>query len=103
MKPLRFACLLVISVSAIVLAQSNRAPIAQQPYPALSPNLSQMPPAAPFAQSRSKEFGAASPPRGNALTLLGVNFAPAVNYDVLAPGAAAEAVSVAVADVEDAR
>ncbi len=96
MNPLRFAWLLVISVSTIVPAQSNRAPIAQQRHPALPPNLSQMQPAAPFAQRRSKGFEATSTLEGNVL-ISGLNFAPAVNYDT--PGYNSAAVAVAVADV----
>src|SRR5271165_4650723 len=96
MKPLRVACLLVISVSTIVLAQSDRVPIAQQRYTALPANLFQMRPVAPFAQRPSKVLEAVSPLRENAL-ISGLNFAPAVDYDV--PGYGSAAVAVAVADV----
>ena len=98
MRPLRLLCLLTI-ISVLVLAQSNRAPvvnqpngIAQQPHPALPPNLSRMP-QGPFAQHGARAFRTAATRRGSSSS--GLDFAPAVAYG----SGGSFAWSVAVADV----
>jgi hypothetical protein len=94
MKSVRVCFLLL--VSTMVLAQSSRAPvvnqpnglpIAQQRHPALLPNLSQMPQGTPFAQrgARANRASQAS----------GLNFAPAVAYG----SGGQHTLSVAIADV----
>jgi FG-GAP repeat len=104
MKFVRFVCLFAILISMLVLAQSNRAPlgnqptglpIAQQRHPALPPNLSHMPYGALFAQHRAAELKAAMPRRDALPALGGLNFAPAVTFG--SGGVYAD--SVAVADV----
>ena len=87
MRFVRFVCLFAVLSSMLVLAQSNRAPVVNQPngmaqqrHPTLPPNLSQMPQGAPFAQRGAralKRLGTgeeALPMQG------GLNFAPAVAY-----------------------
>jgi hypothetical protein len=100
MKYARFVCLFAILISMLLLAQSGRAPlrnqpngIAQQRHPALPPNLSQMPQGAPFAQRGARAFKEPAIRRGNSSS--GLNFAPAVTYGSGGFGAS----SVAVADV----
>jgi hypothetical protein len=89
MRSVRFVCLFAILISMLVLAQSGRAPvvnqpnglpIAQKPHPALPPNLSQRPEGARFAQHGAGASEATGTRRG-ALPISGLNFAPAVAYD----------------------
>jgi Bacterial Ig-like domain (group 3)/FG-GAP-like repeat/Abnormal spindle-like microcephaly-assoc'd, ASPM-SPD-2-Hydin len=102
MKSVRFVCLFAILISMLVLAQSNRSPvvdqpngisIAQQRHPALLPNLSQMPQGVPFSQRGVRAFKAHGTRRG--ISSSGLNFAPAVAYS----SGGLYASSVAVADV----
>jgi hypothetical protein len=102
MRPLRLVCLFVILSSLLVLAQSNRAPVvnqpnglfsAQQPHPGVPPNLTQMPQGAPFAQHGARAFKETATRRGNSSS--GLNFANAVAYG----SGGSDAISVAVGDV----
>ncbi len=103
MKSVRFVGLFAILISMLVLAQSNRAPlanqlnglpIAQQPHPRVLPNFSRLPQGAPFARR-----GASAPrPNGTrrrASTTSGLNFANAVAYGT----GGYQSTSDAVADV----
>ena len=74
MRSARFVCLFVILISMLVLAQSSRAPLGNQPngmptaqqrHPALPPNLSQMPQGAPFAQRGARAFKETATRRGS--------------------------------------
>ena len=102
MRSARFVCLFAILISMLVLAQSSRAPlvnqpngmpIAQQGHPALPPNLTQMSQGAPFAQHGGRAVKESVTRRGSSSS--GINFAPAVVYD--SGGIVAD--MVAVADV----
>jgi hypothetical protein len=90
MRSVRFVCLFVILISMLVLAQSNRAPvanklngppIAQEPHPAMRQNLSRMPPGAPFAQRGTGAFQASPRPHQGSSQVSELNFATAVTYD----------------------
>jgi hypothetical protein len=103
MRFVRFGCLFAILMSLLVLAQSsrdqlanqpNRLPIAQQRHPAPPPNLSQMPQGAPFAQRRAGAFRATAP-RRLALAISGLDSANALDYG----SGGTDPLSVAVADV----
>lgn len=104
MKVARFVGLSLILIGALVLAQSGRAPlgnqpnglpIAQRPRPALTPSFSQMSQGALFAQRGLRGFKAAAPWRGGVLMRGGVDFATAVPYD----SGGYLALSAAVSDV----
>ncbi len=103
MKSAAFVCLFAILISMLVLAQSSRAPLvnqpngspaAQPPHPGLSPNFSQMPQGAPFAHRGARAVKVARSRSGNTQTS-GLSFANAVAYD----SGGYDANSVAVADV----
>jgi hypothetical protein len=68
MRSARFVCLFAILISMLVVAQSDRAPVGNQPsglpiaqprHPALPPNLSQMPQGPAFAERGTGAFKAA--------------------------------------------
>jgi hypothetical protein len=105
MRSIRFVCLFAIFISMLVLAQSSRAPVvnqpnglpvAQQSHPGVPPNLFQMPQGKPFAQRGARAFKERAIRRGNSSS--GLNFAPVVLYG---SGESENdgPVSVAVADV----
>jgi hypothetical protein len=103
MRSVRFVCLFAVLISMLVVAQSSRAPranqtnalpIAQQRHPALPPNLFQTPQGMPSAQRGAGTLKAAAN-RRRTLSMQGLDFAPAVAYD----SEGFEAFSVAVADV----
>ncbi len=103
MKSARFVGLFAILTSMLVLAQSGRAPlvnqpnglsIAQQPYPRVSPTFPQMPQAAPFAGRGTKAVKVNLSRPGSPQTS-GLNFANGVAYGSGGDGAW----SVAVADL----
>jgi hypothetical protein len=100
MRSVRFVCLFVIVISMLVLAQSNRAPVVNQPnvmaqqrHPGLPLNLSQMPQGALLGQHRARAFKETAIGRGSSSS--GLNFAPAVPYD----SGGRRAYSVRAADV----
>jgi Bacterial Ig-like domain (group 3)/FG-GAP-like repeat/Abnormal spindle-like microcephaly-assoc'd, ASPM-SPD-2-Hydin len=103
MRSVRFVCLFAILISMLVWAQSDRAPVVNQPngmpmaqqrHPALPSNLSQMPHELPFVRRGAGRFKAAAPLSGN-FQASGLNFAGVVIYD----SGGYQALSIAVADV----
>jgi len=103
MKSVRFFLFFAILIRMLVLAQSSRAPIAnqlngspaaQQPHPGVYPILSQMPQGAPFAQ-RGTKARKAIPSRSGSPQTSGLSFANAVAYGT----GGYQAPSDAVADV----
>ena len=107
MRFVRFVCLFAILLSMLVLAQSNRAPVVNQPnglptaqqrQPGISPNLPRMPQGAPFAQHGTRALNATGNRRRASPLQGGLNFAPVVLYG--SGGFENDGpVSVAVADV----
>ena len=102
MRHFPFVCLFAILISMLVLAQSNRVPLANQPnrlpiaqrgHQEQPSNLSRMPQGASFAQHRARAFAETATRRGSSSS--GLNFAAAVPYGSGGFGAD----SVAVADV----
>jgi hypothetical protein len=100
MRFVRFVCVFAILISMLVLAQSNRAPVVNQPngmaqqrHPGLPLNLSQMPQGVLLGQHRARAFKETAIRRGSSSS--GLNFANAVAYG----SGGYRAGSVAVADV----
>jgi hypothetical protein len=102
MRHFRFVCLFTILISMLVLAQSSRPPLANQPnslpiaqqrHPEQATNLSKRPQGVPFAQPKSRGFKATVSRLGTSSP--GLSFAPAVAYG----SGGLYASSVAVADV----
>jgi len=103
MRFVRFVCLFAILISVLVLAQSGRAPLANQPdalpiaqqrHSSLPPNHFQPPQGTPFAQRGAGTFKATAN-RRRALSMQGLDFANAVDYG----SGGIDPASVAVADV----
>jgi hypothetical protein len=89
MRSVRFVCLFPIFISMLVLAQSNRAPVVNQPnglptaqqrQPEISPNLPRIPQGAPFAQRGASAFKETRTRRGSSSS--GLNFAGEAAIDV---------------------
>ena len=104
MRFVRFVCWFVILISMLVLAQSNRDQLANQPtrlpnsqqsHPAVPPSLSPMLQGLPFAGHETRAFKASPHSHYRSSQVSGLDFANAVTYG----SGGSEAYSLAVADV----